>query len=150
MSAERGGFIIAYSQDCLTLEPWFSVSQDLEGGQCVDTVPHAREPILPPQQGRGGRGLYVLVSPCIAPHLQEILGSTSYLLSSGEELEQLPYADQNTLQPLMGKIKQLVTDFDSRLSKRKKKLDDSVRLHRLTAAVSRWGTLCLRPPKAHS
>lgn len=67
---------------------------------------------------------------------QEILLNTSHLLSSGEELEQLPYADQNSVQPLMGKIKQLVTDFDSRLSKRKKKLDDSVRLHRLTAAVS--------------
>lgn len=51
----------------------------------------------------------------------------------------LPHTNQESVQPLMGKIKQLVTDFDSRLSKRKKKLDDSVRLHRLhrlTAAVS--------------
>ena len=62
--------------------------------------------------------------------------SSSQLLDSGAELEQLPYTDTNTVAPLMGKIKQLVTDFDSRLSKRKKKLDDSVRLHRLTAAVS--------------
>jgi hypothetical protein len=53
-------------------------------------------------------------------------------------LEKLPYANRSTVQPLMGKIKQLVSDFDSRLSKRKKKLDDSVKLHRLTAAVSGW------------
>jgi len=63
------------------------------------------------------------------------LNSTE-LLSSGEELGQLADSSRVTVQPLMGKIKQLVTDFDSRLSKRKKKLDDSVRLHRLTAAVS--------------
>lgn len=36
----------------------------------------------------------------------------------------------------MGKIKQLMTDFDSRLSKRKKKLNDSVKLHRLIESVS--------------
>lgn len=51
-------------------------------------------------------------------------------------MELLSHTNQESVQPLMGKIKQLVTDFDSRLSKRKKKLDDSVRLHRLTAAVS--------------
>lgn len=68
--------------------------------------------------------------------LQQIVLNTESLLNSGTELEQTPYADQETVQSLMGKIKQLVTDFDSRLSKRKKKLDDSVRLHRLTAAVS--------------
>ena len=70
--------------------------------------------------------------------------STGELLTSGAELELTPYTDQQTVQPLMGKIKQLVNDFDSRLSKRKKKLDDSVRLHRLTAAVSDCGWLIVQ------
>ena len=74
---------------------------------------------------------------------QQIVLSSSQLLESGAELEQLPYTDQTTVGPLMGKIKQLVTDFDSRLSKRKKKLDDSVRLHRLTAAVSHKMSACI-------
>ena len=35
----------------------------------------------------------------------------------------------------MGKIKQLMTDFDDRLGKRKKKIDESVQLHKLTEMV---------------
>ena len=35
----------------------------------------------------------------------------------------------------MGKVKQLMTDFESRLQERKRKLDDSVKLHRLTEVV---------------
>ena len=76
--------------------------------------------------------LLIFVCVCV----QEIVSSSNQLVSSGGELEKLPYTNKNTVQPLMGKIKQLVTDFDSRLSKRKKKLDDSVRLHRLTETVS--------------
>lgn len=80
---------------------------------------------------------------CLLCLLQQIVLSSSQLLASGAELEQLPYSDQEKVAPLMGKIKQLVTDFDSRLSKRKKKLDDSVRLHKLTAAVSHHYALWL-------
>ncbi len=60
------------------------------------------------------------------------------MVVSGSELEQSTYTDRSTVNPLMGKIKQLVTEFDTKLSKRKKKLDDSVRLHRLTEAVREY------------
>lgn len=40
------------------------------------------------------------------------------------------------MQNLMGKIQHLMTDFELRLAKRKKKLNDSVQLHRLIESVS--------------
>ena len=72
----------------------------------------------------------------LSPHPQQILQRTDTIVQSGSELESHPFTDKQTIHWLMGKIKQLMTDFDSRLSKRKKKLNDSVKLHRLIESVS--------------
>ena len=56
-------------------------------------------------------------------------------MSSGEELGLSPHAEQRTVSPLMGKIRHLLADFDNRLAARKQKLDDTVRIHRLTEEV---------------
>ena len=68
---------------------------------------------------------------------------TDNLIKNGSELEALPHTDHPTIHWLMGKIKQLMTDFDDRLAKRKKKLDESVRLHRLIESVSEYGSICV-------
>ena len=67
---------------------------------------------------------------------QQILIRTEKLLQSGTILETLKHTDHGTINTLMGKIKQLMTDFDDRLGKRKKKIDESVQLHKLTEMVS--------------
>ena len=67
--------------------------------------------------------------------LQQILIRTGKLLESGTILETLEHTDHDTISTLMGKIKQLMTDFDDRLGKRKKKIDESVQLHKLTEMV---------------
>jgi hypothetical protein len=67
--------------------------------------------------------------------LQQILLRTGKLLESGTILETLKHTDHDTISTLMGKIKQLMTDFDDRLGKRKKKIDESVQLHKLTEMV---------------
>lgn len=68
--------------------------------------------------------------------LQQILQRTGKLFESGSDLESHPHANQEAVTQLMGKVKHLMGDFDRRLSFRKKKLNDSVRLHQLTEAVS--------------
>ena len=68
-------------------------------------------------------------------HMQQILVRTDKLLQSGTILETLKHTDHSTIHLLMGKIKQLMTDFDDRLGKRKKKIDESVQLHKLTEMV---------------
>ena len=68
--------------------------------------------------------------------LQQILQRTGKLFESGSSLESHPHANQEAVIQLMGKVKHLMGDFDRRLSFRKKKLNDSVRLHQLTEAVS--------------
>lgn len=73
---------------------------------------------------------------------QQILEKTDQVLKAGTDLQQSSHTDQQSVQWLMGKIKQLMTDFDDRLGKRKKKLDDSVKLHRLTESVSVVGVGC--------
>ena len=62
--------------------------------------------------------------------------SVADLLERGTELEECRYYQPRRLQPLMIKIRQLGSDFDSQLSSRKKRLTDSVKLHRLTEVVS--------------
>ena len=69
-------------------------------------------------------------------HPQQVLERTDELIKNGGELESHPHADQQIVQQIMGKIKQLMSDFDERLGKRKKKLDESVTLHRLIESVS--------------
>lgn len=69
-------------------------------------------------------------------YLQQILQRTGKLFESGSDLESHPHANQEAVTQLMGKVKHLMGDFDRRLSFRKKKLNDSVRLHQLTEAVS--------------
>ena len=61
------------------------------------------------------------------------------LLSSGGELETYTHIDQSALRWEMGKIKKLMTDFDERLGKRKKQLDESVQLHKLIESVGLSG-----------
>ena len=68
--------------------------------------------------------------------MQQILVRTDKVLQSGTILETLKHTDRSTIHTLMGKIKQLMTDFDDRLGKRKKKIDESVQLHKLTEMVS--------------
>lgn len=68
--------------------------------------------------------------------LQQILQRTGKLFESGSSLESHPHANQEAVTQLMGKVKHLMGDFDRRLSFRKKKVNDSVRLHQLTEAVS--------------
>ena len=74
--------------------------------------------------------------------LQQILIRTDRLLHSGTILETLKHTDHDTINTLMGKIKQLMTDFDDRLGKRKKKIDESVQLHKLTEMVRQPSLLC--------
>jgi hypothetical protein len=69
---------------------------------------------------------------------QQILIRTEKLLQSGTILETLKHTDHDTISTLMGKIKQLMTDFDDRLGKRKKKIDESVQLHKLTEMSLDW------------
>ena len=69
-------------------------------------------------------------------YLQQILRRTGKLFRSGSDLESRPHANQEAVSQLMGKVKHLMGDFDRRLSFRKKKLNDSVRLHQLTESVS--------------
>ena len=68
--------------------------------------------------------------------LQQILKRAGKLVRSGSDLETRPHADREAVSQLMGKVKHLMGDFDRRLSFRKKKLNDSVRLHQLTESVS--------------
>lgn len=75
------------------------------------------------------------LSPTYTLQTQQILIRTDKLLESGTILETLKHTDHNTIHTLMGKIKQLMTDFDDRLGKRKKKIDESVQLHKLTEMV---------------
>ena len=76
--------------------------------------------------------------------LQQILIRTEKLLQSGTILETLKHTDHDTISTLMGKIKQLMTDFDDRLGKRKKKIDESVQLHKLTEMVRMlYNALCV-------
>lgn len=75
------------------------------------------------------------LSPTYTLQTQQILIRTDKLLQSGTILETLKHTDHTTIHTLMGKIKQLMTDFDDRLGKRKKKIDESVQLHKLTELV---------------
>lgn len=68
--------------------------------------------------------------------MQQILQRSGKLFESGSDLESHPHADREAVSQLMGKVKHLMGDFDRRLSFRKKKLNDSVRLHQLTESVS--------------
>ena len=69
-------------------------------------------------------------------HSQQILQRTDKLFRHGSSLESEPHANREAVSQLMGKVKHLMGDFDRRLSFRKKKLSDSVRLHQLTESVS--------------
>jgi hypothetical protein len=86
--------------------------------------------------------------------LQQILQRTGKLFERGSDLESHPHANQEAVTQLMGKVKHLMGDFDRRLSFRKKKLNDSVRLHQLTEAVSSLSTplslSCSSPPPLHT
>ena len=66
---------------------------------------------------------------------QQVLIRTDKLLQSGTILETLKHTDHGKINTLMGKIKQLMNDFDDRIGKRKKKIDESVQLHKLTEMV---------------
>ena len=79
--------------------------------------------------------VYHLFTRTLSLSLQQILIRTEKLLQSGTILETLKHTDHDTINTLMGKIKQLMTDFDDRLGKRKKKIDESVQLHKLTEMV---------------
>ena len=74
-------------------------------------------------------------------YIQQTLVRTDKLLQSGTILETLKHTDHEKIHTLMGKIKQLMNDFDDRIGKRKKKIDESVQLHKLTEMVSYLSTL---------
>jgi hypothetical protein len=69
---------------------------------------------------------------------QQVLIRTDKLLQSGTILETLKHTDHGKINTLMGKIKQLMNDFDDRIGKRKKKIDESVQLHKLTEVSLDW------------
>lgn len=73
--------------------------------------------------------------------MQQIMCRVDDIVVSGSELEQNPHTDQETVTELMGKIQTFMTDFDTKLGKRKDKLSDSVRLHKLIEKVH---NLCQR------
>ena len=73
--------------------------------------------------------------------IQQTLVRTDKLLQSGTILETLKHTDHEKIHTLMGKIKQLMNDFDDRIGKRKKKIDESVQLHKLTEMVRYLSTL---------
>ena len=74
-------------------------------------------------------------------YTQQTLIRTDKLLQSGTILETLKHTDHEKIHTLMGKIKQLMNDFDDRIGKRKKKIDESVQLHKLTEMVRILSTL---------
>ena len=78
---------------------------------------------------------YVMLT-YVLNYLQQILQRAGKLFENGSDLESHPHANQEAVTQLMGKVKHLMGDFDRRLSFRKKKLNDSVRLHQLTESVS--------------
>lgn len=69
---------------------------------------------------------------------QQILLRADILLQSASILETQRHTDRGSINALMGKIKQLMTDFDDRLGKRKKKIDESVQLQKLTELSLDW------------
>ena len=68
-------------------------------------------------------------------HVQQIMSRVDVIVQSGSELEQNPHTDQQTVHSLMSKIQTFMSDFDQKIGKRKRKLSDSVRLHKLIEKV---------------